>query len=262
MPSISVEGTTIHYLDEGHGPPILLLHAFPLSAEMFAPQRAALSARYRLITPDHRGFGASGLGAGPAEMSLLARDAIALLNALSIPRAVIGGVSMGGYATMALLRESPERARAIVLADTQMAPDDEPGKVKREELARAVEARGMAPLVEAFLPRLLAPGAPAELKLRVTKMIEANRPEGSAAALRGLAMRSSSRDVLAAFGGPALIIVGAEDTITGPDKAKLMADQLAHARVVTIPGAGHLANLEAPEAFNAALDGFMTELDR
>src|SRR5262245_44606987 len=102
MPSISVDGVDIFYRDEGRGMPVLLLHAFPLTHQLFDAQVAALSSKYRFITPDHRGFGKSGLGKGPTEMSRLARDAIAILNALSIPRAVIGGVSMGGYTTMAI----------------------------------------------------------------------------------------------------------------------------------------------------------------
>src|SRR3982074_1233118 len=95
---------SIHYLDEGKGLPVLLLHAFPLNSLSFRPQVQALSSKYRLIVPDQRGFGKSSLGSGPTEMSALARDALALLDHLKISSAVIGGVSMGGYASMALLR--------------------------------------------------------------------------------------------------------------------------------------------------------------
>lgn len=262
MPSITADGATIHYRDEGQGLPVLLLHAFPLHSGMFDAQVAALGSKYRFILPDHRGFGASGLGQGPAEMSRLARDAIAVLNALQIPRAVIGGVSMGGYATMALLRENPERARAILLLDTQMGPDDAAGKANREILARAAEARGMAPVIEAFLPRLVATSASDAVKASVRTMMESIRPEGAAAGLRGLALRSDSRDVLAAYAGPALVACGELDVITGPDKAQAMAVLLRNGTLKTIPNAGHLANLENPVDFNRTLDEFLAGVAR
>lgn len=262
MPSITADGAQLHYRDEGQGLPVLLLHAFPLSSAMFEPQVAALASKYRFILPDHRGFGQSGTTAGPTEMSRLARDAIAILNHLGISRAVVGGVSMGGYATMALLRENPERARAILLLDTQLGADDDAGKANRETLARATEARGMTALVEAFLPKFVAPSASAEVKAHVQALIEANAPEGAAAALRGMALRSDSRDVLAAYSGPALVACGALDVITGPDKAKRMADVLRDGRTEIIPGAGHLANLESPDAMNGVLDEFLGTIAR
>lgn len=264
MPAFtSFDGASIFYRDEGRGMPVLLLHAFPLSSEQYAPQLAALSSKYRIIAPDHRGFGASGLaGKGPSEMSVLARDAIALLNHLEISRAVIGGVSMGGYATMALLRENSSRARAIVLIDTTMAADDEAGKARREETARNAEARGMSVLVEAFLPRLIAASATPEVRASVEAMIRANKPEGAAAALRGMALRSESRDVLRAYTGPALVVVGDADVITPFEKAKEMADQLAAGKLVRISGAGHLSNLEAPAEVNRALETFLADVER
>jgi pimeloyl-ACP methyl ester carboxylesterase len=263
MPTVKSDGVTIHYRDEGRGMPVLLMHAFPLSSEMFDPQVAALKSKYRFILPDHRGFGRSDVVAGkPAEMAQLARDAIAVLNALSIPRAVIGGVSMGGYATMALLRENPERARALVLIDTQMGADDDAGKARREEVAKATEARGMSAAIEAFLPRLLSANASSELRARVTSLMQNNKPEGSAAALRGMALRPDSRDVLARYTGPALVVVGEDDVITGPDKAQQMGDLLVNAKLARISRAGHLANMEAPEEVNRTLDAFLGEVER
>jgi pimeloyl-ACP methyl ester carboxylesterase len=158
---------------------------------------------------------------------------------------------------MALLRESAARASAILLIDTQMGPDDEAGKAKREETARLAEARGMSALEEAFLPRLLRTSAPAPLCEKVAAMIRSNPPAGSASALRGMALRTDSRDVLRAYAGPALVIVGEEDVITGPDKAKAMADALPSAQLVRVPDAGHLSNLEAPDVVNRSLAEFL-----
>ena len=114
MQTLTVDGVPLHYRDVGQGLPVLLLHAFPLNGAAFDKQVAALSGRYRFIIPDHRGFGASQLGAGPTEMSRIARDALALLDALKVDSAVVGGVSMGGYAAMALLREDAGRVRGLV----------------------------------------------------------------------------------------------------------------------------------------------------
>src|SRR5258708_8108720 len=154
---VTNDGVRLYYLDHGQGMPVLLLHAFPLNADSFRAQIAAFSGRYRFIVPDHRGFGRSALASGPTEMSRIARDALGLLDLLEIPRAVIGGVSMGGYATMALLRQDAARAQALVLVDTQARADDEAGKLRREETARAVLENGVKVLVESTLPRLLAP---------------------------------------------------------------------------------------------------------
>lgn len=241
---------------------MLLLHAFPLHSAMFERQIEALSSKYRFILPDHRGFGDSAAGAGPTEMSRLARDALAILSSLQIARAVIGGVSMGGYATMALLRENPERAKAIVLIDTQLGADDTAGRVRREELATTVEARGMSVLVESMIPKLLDPSSDIEIRNLVEHMIRSNHPAGCAAALRGMAKRSDSRDVLARYSGPALVIVGERDSITPLDKARQIADSLPNAELVRIPGAGHLSNLENPHAFNAVLEAFLEKVSR
>src|SRR5262249_42088428 len=118
------DGVSLHYIDQGKGSPILLLHAFPLSSIGFRPQLKTLAGKYRLIVPDQRGFGKSSLGTGPTEMSTLARDALALLDYLKISSAVIGGVSMGGYAAMALLRLDPARVKALLLVDTRATEDD------------------------------------------------------------------------------------------------------------------------------------------
>lgn len=263
MPAIRRDGVTLHYRDEGRGPPLLLLHAFPLESEQYLPQIEALASKHRIIAPDHRGFGQSTLAAGAhaTEMSELADDAVAILDELGIRQAVIGGVSMGGYATMALLRKHEVRARALVLIDTQQSADVEATKKWREETALATIAKGTSALVEAFLPKLIAPSASPELKAKVEAMIRAGSPAGGAAALRGMALRPASDDVLARFTRRALVIVGEEDVLTPPAKAEDIARTVASSKLVRIPNVGHLSNLEAPEAVNRALRDFLASLD-
>src|SRR5712692_10568734 len=195
MWTIADDGVRLHYLDEGKGLPVVLLHAFPLNADSFAAQVHSLSGKYRLIVPDHRGFGRSGMGQGISEMSRIARDALGILDAVDVRTAVVGGVSMGGYAAMALARENPGRVKALVLADTQAVADDEAGKQRREDTARLVLERGMDVLVASMLPRLVAPDAKPEVRAEVEKIIRSNSPAGAAAALRGMALRSDSQDI-------------------------------------------------------------------
>jgi len=235
---------------------VVLLHAFPLEGEMFEPQWTALAARARFIVPDLRGFGGSTVGLGPSEVAAMADDVLALLDSLNIDSAVVGGVSMGGYVSLALLRNDPARVRALLLADTQTAADDAEGRERRETTAQEVLARGSAALLP-MVDRLLGPTAPAALRARVAGWITAGSPPGQAAALRGMALRPDARDILARFGGPVLVVVGSEDVMTPPARARAMADLVPGAELVEIPGAGHLANLEQPEAFNAAVVRFL-----
>lgn len=260
MGFLSTRGVRLHYRDSGSGLPLLLLHAFPLSGAMYDAQLEALSGQARLIIPDMRGFGRSTKGDGPALMETLAEDALALLDALDIGAAVVGGLSMGGYVALALLRRDPGRVRALVLADSQVGADDEAARARRETLAEHVLLRGADVLVESQLPRLLSGSAAEATRTRVAGMIRTTSPQGAAAALRGMALRPDARDILSRFGGPLLVVVGAEDALTPPDKARAMAALVPKATLVEIAGAGHLSNLEAPERFNQALADFLRPL--
>jgi pimeloyl-ACP methyl ester carboxylesterase len=260
MPTVTLDGVPLHYRDEGHGLPVLLLHAFPLNGEAFAKQVKALSGRYRFILPDHRGFGRSGLGQGPTEMERLAQDALGLLDALKVESAVVGGVSMGGYAAMALLREDAGRVRGLVLVDTQAGADDEAARARRETSAREALEKGVEPVVQAMVPRLVAAGPDSEVGREVAALIRTASPAGIAAAQRGMALRPDNKDILARYAGPALVVVGEKDVITPLEKAKQLADLVSGARLEVIPNAGHLPNQEQPEQFNAVLDSFLSGL--
>lgn len=260
MEHLTDDGVRLQFLDEGKGLPVLLLHGFPLNATSFAAQVRGLSGQYRFIVPDHRGFGGSERKEGPTEMSLIARDALSLLEALKVRSAVVGGVSMGGYAAMALLRENPGKVRALVLADTQVVADDEAGKQRREETARLVLERGMGFLVDSILPKLLGPAPRPELRGEVERIIRSNKPAGAAAALRGMALRLDSQDMLARFAGPALIAVGELDSVTPLARAHQIKELMPAAELAVIPGVGHLSNMEAPDAFNLALGRFLAQI--
>lgn len=254
---IEIKGRLYTYRDVGQGVPTLWLHAFPLWGASFMPQMESLADMCRLIVPDHRGFGGSAMGPGPSTMHLLADDALTLLDTLGIARAVVAGVSMGGYTAMELTRIDPSRVSGLLLIDTQMSADDEAGRQKREETAKAIEAKGPSHLVETLVPKLLSAKAPAALRTRVTEWIQSAQVESLTAAVRGMALRADSRDILARFHGPSCVVVGAEDTITPPEKAKAMAELLEGSEIHIVPNAAHLTQLEAPEAFNAIARNFL-----
>lgn len=260
MPRVTISGRALHYEDVGQGVPFLLLHGFPLGSESFWPQLERPIAGARLIVPDHRGFGKSDLVPGVSTMEALADDGLALLDALQIPSAIVGGVSMGGYVTIALTRRDPGRVKALVLIDTQSLADDDAGKQRREAVAQDVEKNGAGVVAEAMLPRLLAPECPAEIKARVDRLMRSSSPAAIAAASRGMATRTDGKDILSRFGGPCLVIVGEKDVITPPEKAQVMVDLVKGAQLEVIPNAGHLTNLEQPELFRAAVERFVSKL--
>lgn len=262
MPSQKIDGFLTHWRTSGpaDGKPVLLFHAFPLSSEAFAPQLDAAPPGIRYICPDHRGFGGSALRPGVATMEELARDGLRVLDTLNIGTAVVGGVSMGGYAAMALLRLDPSRVKGLVLMDTQAGADDAAANERREAMAADLEKNGIGGLV-AMLPKLIAADSKPFLRARVEAMIRATNPAAAAAATRGMGQREDSRELLQRFGGPALVIVGEKDEITPVAKANELAALLSGVKpVVVVPGVGHLANLEAPGVVNEALAGFLTGL--
>jgi pimeloyl-ACP methyl ester carboxylesterase len=257
MPTFQLDGRRLHFTDTGEGPPVLLLHGFPLSGQSYRHQIAALSGRYRVLVPDLRGFGQSEGGDEVATMERFARDAIALLDHLRVPRLVVGGLSMGGYVAMAMLREDAGRVAGLMLFDTQAGADDEAGRRKREETAQQVLSGGMDVLVQGMVPRLLGKTPDPVVRSEVTSLILANTPRGAAAALRGMAERPESLDVLSRFAGPALVVRGVEDAITPLERAQELARVLSGSALVEIAGAGHLPNQEVPDVFNAAVLGFL-----
>ena len=268
-------------LDEaGAGLPLLLLHAFPLSRRMWRPQLAGLAGSCRLLAPDLPGFGAAPpwpalsaangvggpAGGGPAAvcgMEDMAAAAVALLDALGIAAAVVGGLSMGGYAALALYERHPERVRGLVLADTREGADDAAARQRRLESAAVVERSGPGSLAATLIPKLVAPGtmrSNPDLVAWLRREIEGASAAGVAAAQRGMAARPDRSPLLPRISVPTLIVVGEEDEVTPPAVAAAMRERIPGARMVTIAGAGHLSNLVRPAAFDEAVRDFLSGL--
>ena len=254
-----------YVIEAGSGPPVVLLHAFPLNSSMWAPQREGLAHAYRVICPDQRGFGGTPLGHDEPSLDEVADDVVAMLDARKVGRFVLAGLSMGGYVAMALLRRHPDRVAGLVLADTKASADPPEAAVNRRRIADAViEAGGSALLLDEVLPKLLGTTTKDERPMvsgRVRAIVERAPAYAVAWAQRAMAARPDSFDTLRAVTVPALVVTGDEDQLSTPEDARAMADAIPGARLVTIPRAGHLTNVEAPEEFTATLLEFLAGVE-
>ena len=249
--------------DAGRGTLVVLLHAFPLSRAMWRPQREALAGACRLITPDLPGFGDSAPLGTPPTVETMAEQVAALLDRVA-PRekVVLGGLSMGGYVAFAFVRKYADRLAGLILADTRAEPDDEAARANRDKLIAFAEANPPSAVVEQMLPKLLGPESASrpEVVEEVKRIGAAQRPAGIVGALRMMRDRPDSRPTLATLALPTLIVVGRDDAPTPVSAAEGMAAQIPGSRLAVIEGAGHLSNLEKPEAFNEAVRSFVASL--
>jgi pimeloyl-ACP methyl ester carboxylesterase len=258
-----IGGGDIAYDLRGNGPALLLLHAFPLGMGMWDAQVEALAGRFRVVRFDARGFGGSPPGEGPLTMERIADDAAALLDHLGLSRAVVCGLSMGGYAALAMVRRHADRLRALVLCDTRRGADAEEARAQRAALAEKVLREGSGAAAEATLPKLLGRTTHQtrpQVVAAVRRLIEGNPPRGIADALYGLAARADSGTTLREVQVPTLVLCGEEDVLTPVAEAEALRDGIAGSRLQALAGAGHLSNMEVPSAFNAALEPFLAGL--
>jgi len=244
----------------GDGPALLFLHAFPLGLFMWEGQAQAFAATHRVIRFDARGFGATPAGDGPLSMERIADDAALLLDHLGIGQAVVAGCSMGGYVAFAMVRRHRDRLRGLVLQNTRPGGDTLEARGNRGVLAARVLKEGSGAAADAFLPRLLGettrrarPQLEAELRAAILK----TSPRAIANALLGLGARADSTPTLREIAVPTLVLGGIEDVLTPPAESEAMAAAIDGSQLLILPAAGHLANLENPEAYNAALAGFL-----
>jgi pimeloyl-ACP methyl ester carboxylesterase len=255
----------VRYLEAGGGKTaIVLLHAFPLSAEQWMPQLSRVPRGLRFVAPDLGGF----RGHGPAfeqidldgvTMDGYAADVLALRTHLEIDRAVVGGVSMGGYVAFAMLRRAPARLAGLVLANTRSIPDSPDARAGRDRMIALAEREGSAGIAREMVPKLL--GATTreqqpDLVEVIGHLIRANSTDALVAALRALKDRPDSTPLLASIACPTTIVAGEEDAIIPAAESDAMHRAIAGANLVRLPRVGHLSNLEAPSAFNDVLAAF------
>jgi pimeloyl-ACP methyl ester carboxylesterase len=256
---------TLAITEAGQGPVVVLLHAFPCNRELWNHQIEPLAHHgWRVVAPDLPGFGGSPVATTEPGLDAMARAVLAEMDRRDIDRFVVGGLSMGGYVAMAILRAAPERVAALILIDTKSGDDAPAARQNRLDMADRVLAAGSsAELVESVVPNLLGAttkGGRPEVVATVNSWVSSTSPEGVAWAQRAMAARPDSGRQLALFHRPALIVVGDEDVISPMVDQQIMADLLPRSELVVIPAAGHLSAIEAPEAVTAALLGFTSSL--
>jgi 3-oxoadipate enol-lactonase len=259
-----LNGSTHAYSDRGNGLPLLLIHGFPLCRKMWRPQAETLSkAGCRVITPDLRGFGESTFTSGIVSMDTYADDILALLDYLEIDKAVVGGMSMGGYVLLNLLERRPDRVAAPIFIATKAGSDDDAGKAKRTVLAEACRIQGILPVTEAFRTLLFAPATLTdrpELADEVFGWMDATDPRGAAAALIAMRDRKNCIPLLGSITHPALVICAEQDQAAPAEHSRIIGEGLPGAHLCILQGGGHMINMEQPEAFNKAVLEFLTQL--
>ncbi len=258
----TINNVQLAYDDHGIGLPVIFLHAFPLNRRMWEAEMMALlgEARYRLVALDWRGFGESEITDGISTMGLFASDVAGLMDALGIQNAILCGLSMGGYAAFAFLRKYPQRVAGLILADTRPGVDTPEAQANRENIARIAETQGTGAIADLQVPRLLSEYTRQhhpEVELRVRQLIDEATPQGIAAASRGMVQRADSTELLAGITFPTLVIVGEQDALIPPAVTQDYASRIPGAQFAVIPQAGHLSNIEQPEAFLQTIGGFL-----
>lgn len=254
---LTVNGVNLAVAARGDGPAILFIHGYPLDHTIWSPQLEALDG-WRRIAPDLRGMGQSDAPDLGYSMATYASDLAALLDTLGVERAVLCGLSMGGYVAFEFLRRWRERVSGLVLIATRAGPDTTEGKRARDAAAAQAREGGAGVIADAMLPKMLAPGAPEGLVARVRALMAATPVPGIVGALGAMRDRPDSMSLLPALAGlPALVIAGGSDQLMPVSEMSAMAAAIPGARLVVAPGAGHLPTLEAPSVVTDALREFL-----
>ena len=264
---ISAEGYEFEYRVQGAegGLPLIFLHGFPFSSAMWEPQLAALPPEYRAYSYDLRGLGANEPGDGQYTIEGHVDDLLALMAAWRIPRAVLIGLSMGGYIALRAIERAGDRFLAAVLADTRSETDSDPGRWRRAAQVKEVKRIGSKSFAEVLLPAGFSPESMKnrpEIVEPIRQCIARTPPLAIAGTLIALAARSDTTSSLEKFRLPVLIVVGEKDTITPPESARSMHQRIAGSRLEVIPGAAHLSNLENSGVFNRHLLEFLGSVPR
>jgi len=254
MPPLSAYKITsgdaeIFYWALGDGPPVVLLHPFPVHHEFWLPVAETLAPRYRIILPDLRGHGESGVGEGPATMEKHAADIARVMDDADVGRAPLIGVSIGGYALFEFWRRYRGRAAALGLCNTKAPADNAEARAGRLQAAADVLEHGTEPFFETMSARLMGKTtreARPDLVKAALAMMRKMSPEDVAQVQRGMAGRPDSVETLPTINVPTLIITGDEDILTGVNEAELMHRHVAGSQLRVIPKAGHYSPWEQP----------------
>jgi 3-oxoadipate enol-lactonase len=259
---VQLPGLTLVYSDVGLGIPLLFIHGYPLNRQLWQPQVEGLGKEARVLAPDLRGHGESQAVSGPYSMETFADDLNAFLDALSITQpVVVCGLSMGGYVAFAFFRKFASRMAGLILTATRATADSPEARNGRDQAIVMASKKGVAAIAETMLPKMLSPKTyerKPELVDRVRTIMNHTSIEGVLGDLISMKERPDSTPLLSQIRLPTLILAGADDQIIPLKETQSMQASIPEARLVVIPGTGHLLNLENPEAFNQAVRDFLS----
>lgn len=247
----------------GAGAPVVLLHPFPLNHEFWNPATQSLLTRYRLILPDLRGHGDSGIGEGPAMMAKHASDLARVLDHLDVGRAPFVGVSIGGYILFQFWQRFRGRIAALVLSNTKAQADTQEARAERLKSADDVLECGTERFFENMVPRVLGKTTREtrpDLVEGALRMMRKMSPGDVAQVQRGMAERPDSVPILKTINVPTLLITGDEDILTGLPEAELMRQHIPGSTLKVIPRAGHFAAWEQPQQVGPLLRQFLDSM--
>jgi pimeloyl-ACP methyl ester carboxylesterase len=261
MPMRTINGMAMNYQEKGSGEAVVLLHGFPLDLRVWDDQREALSDRYRVITPDLRGFGGS-RSSEAFTMESLADDMHALLEALGALPCVLGGLSMGGYVALAYAKKYPSDLRGLMLIDTRAEGDTPEGRQGREKMIELAKTSGAKAVADSMMPKMrseqTAQTRPAVVH-RLREIMEACPALTTQHAMAAMRDRADQTANLASIAVPTLIIVGEHDAITPVNMAENMK-RIPRSALQVIAGAGHMTSMEAPGRVSEVMRGFLVQL--
>ena len=265
--SIKIDNLCVSYNDSGtdNAETIIFLHGFPLNKSMWDRQADALKNKYRVIAYDIRGHGNSEAGIDEFFIELFVNDLVQLMNALKIDKAVLCGLSMGGYIALSAIEKYPHRFEALVLSDTQCMADTPEAKEKRLKTIGHIKEKGVENYADESLKMLFAPESFITNKeeiISVKEMIINTSKQSLFNTLIALSERKETCSSLQDIEVPVLIMAGKEDKITPPDVARMMHEKIQNSALNIIEHAGHLANMENPDEFNYQLEHFLDQVFR
>lgn len=262
---IKINGVSLSYDDEGSADalPVIFIHGFPFSKNMWTSQLGFLKNTHRAIAYDVRGHGNSEAGTDDFSIDLFADDLLALLDELKIQRAIVCGLSMGGYIVLNAIQKQPHRFAGLILADTQCGADTPEGREKRMKTITFIQKHGLEIYAEESLKNLFAPASFQAHKKEVKfihEVILSTPAEVVCRTLRALAERKETCSFLQYIKIPVCVIVGEKDKVTPPQGAQKMVDAIPDSKLVVINEAGHVTNLESSEVFNNQMLKFLKSI--
>jgi len=263
MTLASINGVNLYYTETGkhESLPMILIHGFPFSSEMWNTQIEFLQENgLRIISYDIRGHGQSGVGDGQYTIELFVDDLIGLLDHLKITKIVLCGFSMGGYIALRAMQRNPERFNALILCDTMSSADSNEARLRRATSINMIKKDGVEPFAEGFLKAVFSQkslSTKQNIVEKTRKMILANSQIGICGALLAMAARTDTTESLSKINVPTLVLVGEYDVTTPLPAAKILQDGIPNSKMHIISNTAHMSSMENPDEFNEHLLTFL-----